>query len=154
MNYKKLIISLLIPQAAGLLGSLATAPNIAGWYAGLAKPALNPPNWVFGPVWTTLFVLMGVALYLVWQSRGGEQKQTAFLVFSLQIVFNVLWSFLFFGWQNPLMALIEIVILWILILLNIIYFYRARKWAGYLLMPYILWVSFAVYLNYNIWVLN
>jgi len=95
MNYKKLIISLLIPQAAGLLGSLATTPNIATWYAGLAKPELNPPNWVFGPVWTLLFILMGVALYLVWNSNNEKFKKQALVVFGAQLTFNVIWSFLF-----------------------------------------------------------
>ncbi len=149
----KFIIVLLIPQIAALLGSLATTPSIDGWYAGLTKPSFNPPNWVFAPVWTALFLLMGAALYLVWVSKN-KNKQAAYLFFSLQLAFNITWSWLFFYLHNPLAALAEILFLWILILLNIVYFYKINKWAGWLLMPYLLWVSFAVALNYQIWILN
>jgi len=153
INFLKLIIALLIPQAAGLLGSLATMPNIAGWYAGLVKPSFNPPNWIFGPVWTILFVLMGVALYLVWIDKNNI-KQTAYLFFVLQLIFNILWSYLFFALHNPFIAFLLIIFLWILILLNIIYFYKINKIAGWLLAPYIFWVSFALVLNYYIFILN
>jgi len=153
INFTKLVIALIIPQAAGLLGSLATAPNITGWYASLVKSSFNPPNWIFGPVWTFLFLLMGIALYLVWTNKN-KNKQTAYLFFSLQLVFNIIWSVLFFGLHNPLSAFVEIIFLWILILLNIIYFYKINKTAGWLLLPYILWVSFAAALNFSIWQLN
>ncbi|MFA5318080.1 MAG: TspO/MBR family protein [Patescibacteria group bacterium] len=152
-NFLKLIIALLIPQIIGLLGALATTPNIAGWYAGLIKPGFNPPNWIFGPAWTTLFLLMGIALYLIWINKN-KNKQTAYLFFALQIIFNIIWSWLFFTLHNPLYAFVEIIFLWILILLNIIYFYKINKIAGWLLIPYILWVSFAAALNYFIFILN
>ncbi|MBI2598419.1 MAG: tryptophan-rich sensory protein [Candidatus Diapherotrites archaeon] len=151
----KLIISIVICQAAGLVGSIFTFPAIAGWYSTIQKPVFTPPNWVFAPVWTTLFLLMGISLYLVW-NKGFENKKskTAVSVFGLQLGLNVLWSFLFFGLQNPLLAFIEIILLWLAILATIILFYRISKSASYLLIPYLLWVSFATFLNYSIWVLN
>ena len=149
----KLIISLLIPQLAGGLGSLFTASSVGEWYLTIEKSPLNPPGWVFGPVWTTLFLLMGYALYLVWTSEGEKRKQ-AFGIFAIQIILNVLWSVLFFGLRSPGLALLEIIVLWVAILSNIIFFGRANKLAGYLLIPYILWVSFAIYLNFSIWRLN
>ncbi len=162
IDFFKLIIALAIPQLAAFLGTLATTPSINSWYLNLTKPSFNPPNWIFGPVWTVLFLLMGFALYLVWVSepkkfqwfKKGEAKQFAYLFFSLQLIFNVLWSYLFFVLHNPLAAFIEIVFLWVFILLNIIVFYRVNKFAAWLLIPYILWVSFATVLNYNIFVLN
>ena len=157
INYKKLLISLAIPQLAGLLGSVANFSSIGTWYVTLEKPVFNPPNWIFGPVWTLLFLLMGVALYLVWDHRVIFHKHKvdhAIEVFLLQMILNVLWSWLFFGAKMPLWAFGEIVILWGAILWNIIVFYRVRKWAGYLLIPYIVWVSFAIVLNFSLWWLN
>ncbi|MFA5318436.1 MAG: TspO/MBR family protein [Patescibacteria group bacterium] len=156
MNSKfiKFFICLIIPQIAAILGSLATTPNIQGWYSGINKPSFNPPNWIFGPVWTILFVLMGISLYLIWAEKTKINKTSAYLFFYLQLVFNVVWSVLFFGLHNPLYAFVEIIFLWIFILLNIIFFYKINKLAGWLLLPYILWVSFAAFLNYNIWILN
>jgi len=151
----KLVISVLVCQAAGLIGSVFTAPNIATWYAGVAKPAFNPPNWLFAPVWTTLFLLMGISLYLVFEN-GLEKKDTRFAVsvFGVQLILNIIWSAVFFGLQNPFLGLVEIIVLWLAILANIVLFCRISKIAGYLLIPYILWVSFAAFLNYNIWILN
>jgi tryptophan-rich sensory protein len=155
INWFKLISSLLICQVAGGVGSIFTMPAISTWYATLQKPAFNPPNWIFGPVWTLLFLLMGVALYLVW-SKSNEQKgrNKAIIFFSVQLIFNIVWSFAFFYLQNPLAGLIEIIILWIFIILTIIYFYKISKTAAYLLIPYILWVSFAAVLNYFLYILN
>ncbi|MFH1946757.1 MAG: TspO/MBR family protein [Candidatus Magasanikbacteria bacterium] len=157
-NYKKLIIALLIPQLAGFLGSIANFTSLDIWYEGIVKPSFNPPNWIFGPVWTTLFLLMGIALYLIWQKkpRWGTDKKVSFalLAFYTQLGFNVIWSYLFFGLQNPLFAFGEILVLWVAIALNIILFWRLDKRAGLLLIPYILWVSFAVLLNYAIFMLN
>ncbi|HLP44178.1 MAG TPA: TspO/MBR family protein, partial [Candidatus Nanoarchaeia archaeon] len=121
----------------------------------LNKPALTPPSWVFGPVWTILYVLMGVALFFVWNegwNRGGVR--IAVSVFGVQLVLNTAWSLIFFGAKNPGAALIEIVLLWISILFTIILFSKISKRAGVLLVPYIVWVSFAAYLNYGIWTLN
>ncbi len=154
-NIIKLFASIVICQLAGVVGSFFTISAIPGWYAELAKPALNPPNWVFGPAWTTLYLLMGVALFLIWQKGWRERRvKTAVAVFAVQLLLNTLWSIVFFGLQSPGWALLNIVALWVAILWTIIVFYNISKPASYLLMPYILWVSFALYLNYSIWVLN
>lgn len=143
-----LLIALVVPQLAGGIGSLFTSPQIPGWYATLKTSPLNPPSWVFAPVWTTLFLLMGIAAFLVWkQGWGREAVKQALQVFVLQLALNTLWSFLFFGLQNPLAALIELVFLWLTILWTIVAFYKVSRIAAYLLIPYILWVSFALYLN-------
>jgi tryptophan-rich sensory protein len=161
-NYFKLAISIVAPLMAGAIGSVFTAPSIAGWYANLVKPALNPPSWIFGPVWTTLFVLMGIALFLVWKKHSTVIQSAQMLriwklgiiLFVTQLILNTLWSILFFGLESPAWALVEIVILWFAILATIITFYKISKPTLWLLLPYILWVSFAGYLNYAIWSLN
>jgi translocator protein len=150
----KLIISLIIPQLAGGLGSFFTIGSVKNWYPSLVKPALNPPAWVFGPVWTTLFLFMGYALYLVWTNENGKNKYLAYWAFGIQMVLNALWSIIFFGLRSPGGALFEIVFLWLAILATIIAFVKISKTAVWLFAPYILWVSFAGYLNYSIWILN
>lgn len=155
MNFKKLIISILICQAAGFIGSFFTVPSIESWYATINKPSFNPPNWIFAPVWTTLFLLMGIALYRVW-NKGIYTKyvKIAITIFGIQLLLNSLWSILFFGMESPLLGLIEIVFLWLAILFSIIYFSKVDKIAAYLLVPYIAWVSFAAILNAAIYMLN
>ena len=150
---KRLVISLLIPQLAGFLGAIFTTPNIASWYSTLNKPWFVPPNWLFAPAWTTLFILMGLSFFLIWE-KGGEQFKKAYRVFGAQLGLNILWSVFFFGLQNPLLGFIEIIILWILIAFNIMVFYRIDKRAGYLLVPYIAWVTFAAALNLWVFLLN
>lgn len=150
----KLISSLLIPQLAGGIGSIFTTSSVKGWYLTLEKPMLNPPSWFFGPVWTTLFLLMGYALYLVWSSESGKSKILAYWAFGIQMVLNTLWSIIFFGLHSPGGALLEMIFLWLAILGTIIAFARISKLAAWLLAPYILWVSFAGYLNYLLWILN
>ena len=151
----KLVAAILICQAAGIIGSVFTAPNIQTWYASVEKPPFNPPNWLFAPVWTVLFLLMGISLYLVWDKGVKNGKvRIALSVFAAQLVLNVVWSVLFFGLQSPLYAFVEIMILWIAIAFTIFTFYRISKRAGLILVPYLLWVSFAMVLNYYIWVLN
>jgi tryptophan-rich sensory protein len=154
-SYGKLFAAVLLCLIVGSMGSLVTTTGSGSWYESLEKPAFTPPNWVFGPVWTTLFILMGIALYLVWQS-GTERRevQIALAVFGIQFALNVLWSFLFFGMQSPLLGLVDIVILWIMIAVTIVLFYQIRKIAGYLLIPYIVWVTIATALNYSIYILN
>jgi benzodiazapine receptor len=147
----KLIFSILICQLAGFLGSLATTPAIPDWYAKLNKPSFNPPNWIFAPVWTTLFLLMGIALFLILNQKKNKKAKT---IFFIQLILNTLWSFLFFGLHSPLLAFLEIIILWTAILLTMIQFYKLQKWAGILLLPYLLWVSFAAILNFSIWRIN
>ena len=157
MNNKiKLTISLIAPQAAGLIGSIFTASSVTGWYSTVTRPELAPPNWIFGPVWTTLFVLMGIALFLVWKKKDSQKKKVklALQLFVAQLVLNTLWSVIFFGLQSPGWAFVEIIFLWISIALTITVFTPISRLAAWLLVPYLAWVSFAAYLNYSIWMLN
>lgn len=155
LNLFRLVISVIICQAAGITGSVFTAPSIPTWYAQVSKPEFVPPNWLFAPVWTALFLLMGISLYLVWQ-KGLERREVKFAisVFGIQLALNIIWSVIFFGLQNPGAAFAEIIVLWLSILASIILFYRIDRRAGLILVPYILWVSFAAFLNYSVWVLN
>ena len=152
-DFIKLLASLIICQLAGAVGSVFTSPKIKTWYAGLIKPNFNPPNWIFGPVWTILFLLMGVALFLIWRQTKAKNK-TALTLFGIQLGLNIFWSVLFFGLQSPQNAFIEIILLWLIILLTIISFYKISKTASILLIPYIAWVSFAAVLNFYLWRLN
>ncbi|MEM2121650.1 MAG: TspO/MBR family protein [Candidatus Woesearchaeota archaeon] len=134
-----------------------TSKSVNTWYPTLNKPFFNPPNYLFAPVWTTLFLLIGISFYFVWKKDFGKKRKTKFLCLSIyftQLFFNFLWSFLFFGLKNPLLAFVDIIFLWFLILTNIIVFYKINKISGYLLIPYLLWVSFATILNYYIIILN
>jgi benzodiazapine receptor len=155
MDILKLVASIIICQFAGFIGSIFTRASIPTWYAGLTKPSFNPPNWVFAPVWTLLFLLMGISAYLVWQ-QGLENKdvRVSLLIFGIQLVLNVLWTFLFFGQRSPLYAFVEIIILWIAIALTIFFFLQISRTAGLLLLPYLLWVTFAAVLNFSILKLN
>jgi len=145
----KLLISILICELAGMVGSIFTVSSVKTWYVtNLVKPSFNPPSWVFGPVWTTLFLLMGVALYLVWQKKKISKW------FWIQLILNILWSGLFFGLKRPDLAFLEIIILWITILKTIVDFKKVNKSASWLLIPYLLWVSFAAFLNLAIVRLN
>ena len=154
-NFFKLVIAVVVCECAGIIGSVFTMPSIPNWYAGLAKPALNPPAWVFGPVWTILFALMGISAFLIWK-RGLTHKDVKIIlgIFVGQLLSNILWSIIFFGWHNPTGAFVDIIFLWFAILATIISFAKISKSAAWLLVPYILWVSFAAYLNYAIWMAN
>lgn len=152
-NYIKLGGAIIACEAAGIIGAIFTTSEIQTWYAGIVRPSFSPPNWVFGPVWTTLYALMGVSLWLVWISKS-KHKKWAVGVFGIQLLLNILWSVLFFGQHNPGAALIEITVLWAAILLTIIACAKISKLAAWLLVPYILWVTFAGFLNYSIWALN
>jgi benzodiazapine receptor len=154
VNFKYLIVCLLLPFLAGYLGSAATYPSIPTWYQTLSKPSFNPPNWLFGPVWTLLYFLMGISLYLIVRNGVNQKNKKAVYIFVLQLVLNTLWSIVFFGLHAPLLALIVIIALWYFILKCIILFYPLNKKAAYLLIPYILWVSFASLLNLFIFLLN
>lgn len=154
-DYLLLILSVAISLAAGFIGSLFTITGPGTWYDLINKPVFNPPNWIFAPVWTTLFILMGIALFLVW--RQGWQKlevRKSVKMFILQLGFNVIWSYFFFGLNEPRLAFLEIIALWLAIAATMIAFYRVDKRASWLLLPYLAWVSFAAFLNYNIWQLN
>jgi benzodiazapine receptor len=151
----KLVVSIIASFAAGGIGSLFTFKAIPTWYAGLKKPPYTPPNWVFGPVWTTLYILMGISVFLVWQ-RGLTSSGAvfAFTLFWVQLCINALWSVIFFGIKSKGGGVITIVILWLLILATIVASLPVSRWAGVLLIPYIAWVSIASYLNIGIWWLN
>ncbi|RTL60835.1 MAG: tryptophan-rich sensory protein [Sphingobacteriales bacterium] len=154
-NTLKLITALAIPLIIGLSGGAFTAAEIPNWYAKLNKPAWQPPNWLFGPVWTTLYVLMGIALYLVWKSDVTQSiKQTAFILFAVQLTLNFFWSIIFFNQHQVGWAIAEIIVLWVFILFTIFSFSKINNTAAWLLVPYISWVSFASLLNYTIWKLN
>lgn len=152
-NFLKLVISVLISEFAGVVGWAFTASAIPTWYATLAKPALNPPAWIFGPVWAILYFLMGISLWLVWKS-GAVEKKKAIRLFIIQLTLNAIWSPIFFGYHSIGNALAVIVLLWAAIVLTILLFKRVSKPAAWFLAPYILWVSFAAYLNFAIWILN
>lgn len=153
-NVVKLIVSIAVPLLVGFTASLFTITGVNSWYQSIQKPSWNPPDWIFAPVWTTLYVLMGLAFFLIWRSPGEKQKRTAIILFILQLVANFFWSFIFFDQHQVALALAEIIVLWLLILLTIFSFARINKVAAWLLMPYISWVSFAAILNYTIWQLN
>jgi tryptophan-rich sensory protein len=177
-NWVKLLISIIICEFAGVIGSGFTISQINSWYLHLKKPFFNPPNWIFGPVWTTIFILMGISLYLVWNEKfvikneigkkskkpcnkwsqkfldGSWKKANIILIFATQLVLNVLWSVTFFGFHSPAVAFFELLMLWFAIVFTIVNFYRVSKTASLLLIPYILWVTFAGILNLFIWILN
>lgn len=154
-NIAALIISISLPFLAGLIGSIATYPSIPTWYAGLNKPFFNPPNWIFGPVWTMLYIFMGIAAFFVWQKRK-ENKDVIFAlaIFALQLALNSSWSIVFFGMHQIFWAYLIIIALWAAILFCWGEFYLISKPAGWLFVPYVLWVSFATVLNGSIWMLN
>lgn len=142
--------------AIGYFSGIVTRSSIATWYPTLIKPSFNPPNWIFAPVWSMLYVMMGVAAGLVWSKIESDKEavKKALVVFAIQLALNALWSYLFFGLHNPLLAGLEIIILWLMIYETYIQFVKINKIAGYLLIPYLLWVSFATVLNGSIWWLN
>lgn len=154
MRFIPAVISVLIAEAAGIIGSAFTAASVKSWYPTITKPSWNPPSWVFGPVWTTLYALMGIAAALVWSRRDAPGAKVALWVYGVHLVFNALWSILFFGLKNPGLAFAEIIVLLALIIATTVLFWRIIPWAGALMLPYIAWVSFASYLNYAIWRLN
>ena len=150
-----LIGSILLCNCAGLLGALATSTGQDSWYATLIKPSFNPPSWLFGPVWTLLYVLMGISLFLViMEGKKGRNIRIPLILFAVQLILNTLWSFAFFGLESPLYGLLVIIPLWVFIFATIVTFYPIRKAAAWLLVPYIAWVSFATILNYALYSLN
>jgi len=150
-----IVIAVTICLLIGFLAGFATQSSVNTWYTTLNKPSFNPPNWIFAPVWTILYILMGIAAGLVW-AKGFYHVwvKTALYYFGFQLLFNALWSIVFFGFQEPFWALLVILVLLILILLTIKWFKIVSRPAAYLLLPYLLWVSFAMVLNYKIWELN
>ncbi len=154
-NIVKGIVAIAIPLLVGGASGFFTITGVDSWYQTINKPSWNPPNWVFGPVWTTLYIMMGIALFLVWKEDTSEElKKIAIALFSVQLILNFFWSFIFFNLQQPGWALVEIIAMWFFILLTIFAFAQVNKTAAWLLVPYISWVSFATILNYTIWQLN
>lgn len=151
----KLIISIAIPLIVGAVSGFFTSESVQGWFTTIQKPSFNPPNWIFAPVWTTLYILMGIACFLVWKSKNETAaKRTAIIFYSVQLTLNFFWSIIFFGAHEPGWALIDIIALLVMILLTAIWFERISVAAAWLMVPYICWVSFATVLNYYIWKLN
>jgi benzodiazapine receptor len=155
VELSKILLSIIICQAAGVVGSVFTSSSVFTWYPTLIKPSFTPPGWIIGIVWTILFTLMGISLFLIWQEGPGRADvKRAIYIFAAQLVVNMLWSWAFFGLQSPLSGLAVIIVLWILIILTMVKF-RPISWkSALLLVPYILWVSFAALLNFIIWRLN
>lgn len=149
-SFGKLLLAIIISQSAGLIGTLFTFSAIPTWYAYLNKPSFAPPNWVFGPVWTTLYTLIGISLFLIWQNK----KKPSTKLFFFHLFLNAIWSPIFFGLKNLGLAFIVILVMDITLVLIIKYFYKFSKLASYLLVPYLLWISFASLLNFSIWQLN
>lgn len=149
-----LIICLLIPLVTGSLSGLANVGSLNDWYVQLNKPSFNPPGYLFGPVWTVLYLLMGVSLYLIWKSPTGKQRTNALIIFGVQMFLNFAWSFMFFYFRQIGLALIDIIALWLMIVYMIVNFYKINKVAANIQIPYLLWVSFATILNASIWMLN
>jgi tryptophan-rich sensory protein len=150
----KLIVSLLLPLGLGAIAGMFTAEAIPGWYASLNRPSFNPPDWVFGPVWTALYLLMGISLFLIWKQKTTKVRNLSIFVFFIQQILNVGWSFIFFYFNRIDLALFEIILLWISIVIMMVSFYKIKPLAAYLNIPYLLWVSFATILNAAYYFLN
>jgi benzodiazapine receptor len=148
-----LIVLIIACNLIGALGAIWTSSDRA-WYEGINKPSFQPPSWIFGPVWTLLFTLMGISLYLVWTSPSSQVRLIALILFGVQFLFNVAWSYFFFGLHKPLFSFIEILFLLVFIVATGFYFFKVDRISGYLLIPYFLWTSFASFLNYTLWKLN
>jgi len=153
-NLWRLLLSLAISLSAGVLGSLFTTPAVQSWYLTINRPIWIPPSWLFGPVWTSLFIMMGVALYLVWSTKMSNKVRMSLRLFASQLVLNILWSVIFFGMGNFWLAFGEILVLWIFILMTMVSFGKVSRAASWLMVPYLLWVTFASYLNFTIASLN
>jgi benzodiazapine receptor len=150
----KLIISILLPLGIGGIAGMFTTEAIPVWYSALKQPSFNPPNWVFGPVWTTLYTIMGISLFMIWKLDTGKQRNQAILIFMMQLFLNFGWSFFFFYFKMIGIALINIVALWIMIVLMLVRFYKIKPLAAYINIPYLLWVTFATALNVVYFFLN
>jgi benzodiazapine receptor len=149
-----LAIFIIVCLGAGGLGAIATTPEIEGWYKTIAKPSWNPPGWIFGPVWTSLYIMIAVAAWLVWKPKGFKPAATPLTLFGVQLGLNVAWSWIFFGMHQPGWAFAEIIVLWLAIVATTVAFFLRSKVAGSLMVPYLAWGSFASVLNFAIWRLN
>ena len=152
--YLGLVVFLVLCFAAAGIGGAVTTPKIATWYAALTKPSWTPPNWIFGPVWSALYFCMAIAAWLVWRQGGVSNATLPLTLFGFQLVLNVYWSCIFFGQENPCLACVEVLLLWLAIAATMIEFWQRSRIAGILFVPYLVWVSFASVLNFTIWRLN
>jgi len=150
----KLIVSLLLPLGLGAIAGIFTSKAIPEWYAALNRPSFSPPNWLFGPVWTTLYILMGISLFIIWTQAKSKERDLAIFVFLLQLALNFFWSFIFFYFNRIGFALVEIILLWIGIVIMLVLFYKIKPITAYINIPYLLWVSFATILNASYYFLN
>ena len=148
------LISILLPLSLGAIAGMFTSQSVPEWYATLNRPSFNPPNWIFGPVWTTLYILMGISFFLIWKQEASKARNRAVLIFLLQLLLNFAWSFIFFYFNMIGLALVEIVLLWISIVLMLVVFYKIKPIASYINIPYLLWVTFATVLNASYYFLN
>jgi translocator protein len=154
VDFGKLAVSILLPLSVGAIAGMFTAQAVPEWYATLNQPSFNPPNWVFGPVWTTLYLIMGISFFLIWKLEAGKQRNQAIGIFLVQLILNFGWSFFFFYFKMIGFALVEIIVLWLTIVLMLTRFYKLRPLAAYLNIPYLLWVTFATALNAAYYFLN
>ena len=150
----KFLISILLPLSLGAIAGMFTSQSVPEWYATLNRPSFNPPNWIFGPVWTTLYILMGISFFLIWKQEASKVRNRAILIFLLQLLLNFAWSFIFFYFNMIGLALVEIILLWISIVMMLVVFYKIKPIASYINIPYLLWVTFATVLNASYYFLN
>jgi tryptophan-rich sensory protein len=150
----KLLVSLALPLGLGAIAGLFTAEAVPEWYETLNRPSFNPPNWLFGPVWTILYILLGISLFLIWKQSASKERNLAIFVFLLQQALNFGWSFIFFYFNMIGLALIEIILLWISIIIMLVLFYKIKPMAAYINIPYLIWVTFATILNAGYYLLN
>ncbi len=153
-NTIKLIFCILLTVAVGAISGIATSGSVNDWFVGINKPTFNPPNYLFGPVWTVLYILMGISLFMILQSQNNDLRKKAITIFCIQLVLNFCWSFIFFKFHLIGLAFVEIILIWVSIIWMILTFSKINKTAAYLQIPYLLWVSFASVLNGAIWYLN
>jgi translocator protein len=153
-QFGKLIVSLLLPLGLGGVAGMFTTDAIPGWYASLNQPSFNPPNWIFGPVWTGLYTIMGISMFMIWSLETGNKRNQALIIFIIQLLLNFCWSFFFFYFKMIGIALIDIIALWIMIVAMMVKFYKLKPLAAYINFPYLLWVTFATVLNAAYFLLN
>jgi len=150
----KFLVSIILPLSLGAIAGMFTSQSVPEWYATLNRPSFNPPNWIFGPVWTTLYILMGISFFLIWKQEVSKERNRAVLIFLLQLLLNFAWSFIFFYFNMIGLALVEIILLWISIVLMLVVFYKIKPLTSYINIPYLLWVTFATVLNASYYILN
>lgn len=150
----KLLVSIILPLSLGAIAGMFTSQAVPEWYATLNRPSFNPPNWIFGPVWTTLYILMGISFFLIWKQEPSKVRNRAILIFLVQLLLNFVWSFIFFYFNMIGLALVEIILLWISIFMMLAAFYKIKPLASYINIPYLLWVTFATLLNASYYILN